>query len=184
MDRRTFSKLVAGTMTAAGIPGASAVEAHPAAHAGRNVEFIVPPNGGSDSWEYVILDAVPPDMTQVSGMAAADIDGDGKTEVVIIGTGSVVWYRPSTSEKGIVANGSFGVGVALEDIDHDGHKEIVTGKNVVASAQSPERWVLCWYKSGTNLNDSWTEHVLDSDTAGHPHDLVFANLDGDGGRDE
>ena len=107
MDRRTFSKLVAGTMTAAGIPGASAVEAHPAAHAGRNVEFIVPPNGGSDSWEYVILDAVPPDMTQVSGMAAADIDGDGKTEVVIIGTGSVVWYRPSTSEKGIVANGSF-----------------------------------------------------------------------------
>ena len=182
MDRRTFSKLVAGTMTAAGIPGANAAEGHPAPSAGRNAASIVPPSGGSDAWEYVILDAVPPDMTQTSGMAAADIDGDGKTEVIVIGTGSMVWYRPSTSEKGIVAHGSFGVGVALEDIDHDGRKEIITGKNVVASGKGQEKWVLYWYKSGANLSDPWTEHVLDGETAGHPHDLVFANLDGDGGR--
>src|ERR1017187_6615608 len=179
MDRRTFSKLVAGSMTAVGIPGTSVAEGHPAHKAGMNGASVVPPSGGGEAWEYVVLDSVPPDMTQASGMAAADIDGDGKTEVIVIGTGSMVWYRPSTSEKGVIAHGSFGVGVTVEDIDHDGRKEIITGKNLVASAQSPEKWVLCWYKFGANLNDSWTEHVLDGDTAGHPHDLVFANLDGD-----
>jgi FG-GAP-like repeat len=169
-------------VTAAGLPAASAANAQPAVHAGLNVETIMPPSGGSDAWEYVILDAVPPDMTQTSGMAAADIDGDSKTEVIVIGTGSMVWYRPSTSEKGVVAHGSFGVGVALEDIDHDGRKEIIAGKTVVASGQSSEKWVLCWYKFGANWRDPWTEHVLDCDAAGHPHDLVFADLDGDGGR--
>jgi hypothetical protein len=181
MDRRSFSKLVAGTITAAGIPGATLAEAHSGPKAGRNVDSIVPPSGGGKAWEYVVLDSVPPDMTQASGMAAADIDGDGKTEVIVIGTGSMVWYRPSTLEKGIIAHGSFGVGVALEDIDHDGRKEVITGKNVVATSQSPEKWVLCWYKSGAALNEPWTEHILDDDTAGHPHDIVFADLDGTGG---
>src|ERR1035438_9207575 len=131
MDRRTFSKLVAGSLTAAGLPAASAAKGQAAAHSRLNVESIIPPSGGSEAWEYVVLDSVPPDMTQASGMAAADIDGDGKTEVIVIGTGSMVWYRPSTSEKGVVAHGSFGVGVALEDVDHDGRTEIITGKSVV-----------------------------------------------------
>ncbi len=29
----------------------------------------------------------------------------------------------------------------------------------------------------------WTEHILDSETAGHPHDVVFGDVDGDGERE-
>ncbi len=70
----------------------------------------------------------PAHTTETGGTGAADIDGDGKTELIIAGNGALLWYRPSTSERGVVGRGYFNVGMALEDIDHDGHKEIVIGK--------------------------------------------------------
>ena len=180
MDRRSFNKMLAGTVTAAGISRVSTAEATPARRDRESAVAGVPPGGGSDSWELVILDGAPPHLTETSGAAAADIDGDGKTEVVICGNGALLWYRPSTSERGIVSLGRFGVGVALEDIDRDGRKEVVIGKTIPGPAGSEEKWVLCWYKSGADLHDSWTEHILDGDTAGHPHDVIFGDLDGDG----
>ena len=97
----------------------------------RNVPVSgIPPSGGSDSWELVILDAAPAHSTETGGTGAADIDGDGKTELIIAANGALLWYRPSTSERGLVALGYFNVGMALEDIDHDGHKEIVIGKKL------------------------------------------------------
>ena len=73
MNRRSFSKLVAGTMTAGAISGASAAEDRRARKAEPNANPIALPSGGGKGWELVILDAVPPGMTQTSGMAAADI---------------------------------------------------------------------------------------------------------------
>ncbi len=183
MNRRTFGKLFAGTVTAAGISTASAAEGNPPQQVGCEVPPGVPLTGGSDSWEYVILDAVPPHLTEVDGTAVGDVDGDGKTEVIIAGNGALLWYRPSTSEKGVVARGEFSLGVALEDIDRDGRKEIITGKEVSLAKCARTQWVLCWYKSGPNLHDSWTEHVLDSETSGYPHDIVFGDVDGDGQRE-
>ena len=190
MDRRNFGKLLAGTVTAAGIPLASVAEertrsvaeGEPALH-GRNSAVTKTAPRGNNPWELVILDAVPPHISETGGMAAADVDGDGKTEVVIIGVGAIVWYRPSTAEKGIVSLGRYGVGVALEDIDGDGRKEIITGRTIPDSSGGPEKWILCWYKSGANLNDPWTEYILDSETAGHAHDMIFGDLDGDGKRE-
>jgi len=190
MNRRTFTKLFAGTVTAAGISRVNAAEGNPSNQVSRDVSArshginrFVPPSGGSESWEYVILDAAPPHMTEVDGTAVADIDGDGKTEVIIPGNGALLWYRPSTSEKGVVARGQFSLGVTLEDIDRDGRKEIVTGKNVNLARCELEKWALCWYKSGPNLQDPWTEHVLDGEASGYPHDILFGDLDGDGQRE-
>ncbi len=151
MNRRTFSRLFAGTVTAAGISRVNATESKPPNPAWRDVAGVVPPSGGSDSWEFVILDAVPPHLGEVDGTAVADVDGDGKTEVIIAGDGALLWYRPSTSEKGVIARGMFSLGVALEDIDRDGRKEIVTGKNVSLARPQGDEWVLCWYKCGPNL---------------------------------
>ena len=182
MNRRTFSKLFAGTVTAAGISTASAAEGNPPQQVGCEVPSVTPPSGGSDSWEFVILDACPWDgLTE--GCAAADIDGDGKTEVVIPGEGGIVWYRPSTSEKGVVVpRGHFGVGIALEDIDGDGRKEIIAGKQVNTTGTNGQ-WVLCWFKSSAKTHDPWTEHVLDRETQDYPHDIVFGDVDGDGQRE-
>ena len=56
-----------------------------------------------------------------------------------------------------MGRGYFNVGMALEDVDRDGHKEIIVGKNING------KWALCWYKFGANLHDPWTEHILDGD---------------------
>src|ERR1035438_6577994 len=86
MDRRSFGKLLAGTVTAAGIPRVNAAKAKPAAatEAGTDASLLESsvmelPAGGSSAWELVILDAVPPHITETGGTAADDIDGDGKT---------------------------------------------------------------------------------------------------------
>ncbi len=190
MDRRSFSKLMAGVFSAAGMPlahaaGANLPGAEESGAGDPRLESLAAelPSGGGEGWELVILDAVPPHITETGGTAAGDIDGDGKTEVIIIGSGAALWYRPSTGEKGTVALGIFGVGVALEDVDGDGRKEIVTGKNLKDSPDASDNWILCWYKAGPKLDDPWTEYVLDKKTAGHPHDVVFGDLDRDGRRE-
>src|SRR5580692_9341796 len=115
MDRRSFSKLLAGAVTTAGMHGVNAAESKPAL---QKISISDDrPNGGSNSWELVILDAAPPYSTEAGATGAAGIDG------------ALLWYRPSTSERGIVARGRFNVGLALEDVDRDGHKEIIVGKN-------------------------------------------------------
>ncbi len=197
MNRRSFSKALAGSAMAARIRG-SAMEADPARATRRDVTPVVPaklsatsdapPSGGSTSWELVILDAAPPHAAGIGGLAAADIDGDGKTELVAAGNGALLWYRPSTSEKGIIASGSssthakFTVGVALEDTDGDGRKEVFVGKQT-GEKGGYETWCILRFKPGTNLLDPWEEHVVDSETAGHPHDIVFGDVDGDGRRE-
>jgi hypothetical protein len=136
MDRRSFGKLLGGTVTAAGITRVSAAEKAAVSTAEEKTALYsressfedISTSGGSDSWELVILDALPPFMTETNGTAAGDIDNDGKTEVIISGRGAILWYRPSTSEKGVVVRGQFAVGIALEDIDGDGRKEIIMGR--------------------------------------------------------
>jgi hypothetical protein len=188
VDRRTFNKLFAGTLTAAGISKSDSAETiPPVVHAGPGLSSDKQAGprqeGADDRWELVILDAAPVHMTETGGNAAADIDGDGKTELVVCGNGALLWYRPSTGERGVVAVGNHhGVGIALEDIDGDGRMEIVVGKLMPTPPHAPERWALCWYKPTPDLR-VWTEHVLDEDAAGHPHDLLFADLDGDGRRE-
>ena len=190
MDRRDFNKLMAGLITAAGIPQANATETKNSRKTGSGEQATLVGSsaagltaGGSDTWELVILDAVPSHITETGGTAADDIDGDGKTELIIIGNGAALWYRPSTGERGTVSRGTYGVGLALEDIDGDGRKEIITAKNLRQSPDAPDVWALCWYKAGASLHDPWQEYVLDAETAGHPHDVVFADVDGDGHRE-
>ena len=183
MDRRSFNKLVAGTVAGASLLGAKAAQDQPALQKREISVCDAGPSGGSDSWELVILDSMPPHSTETGGTATADLDGDGKTEVVIATNGALLWYRPSTAEKGVIVQGRFGVGVAIEDIDGDGRKEVVAGKSVAASPQDPEKWGIFWYKSGADLSDPWTEHVLDPLMTGLPHDILFGDVDGDGRRE-
>jgi FG-GAP-like repeat len=180
MDRRSFNQLLVGTVTAASLPRGNAAEAKTALQNRGSSISDVPPEGGSESWELVILDAAPPNMQDIGGTAAADIDNDGKTELIISGNGALLWYRPSTCERGVIALGQFGVGLALGDIDHDGRKEIIATKRVTEQGHKPEKWIIQWYKFGAKLTDPWTGHMVDEDTTGNPHDVVFGDLDGDG----
>jgi hypothetical protein len=94
VDRRTFNKLFAGAVTAAGMQSSSAEMDSLAAHQvqDRPGTTAAPRrhSSGKDAWELVILDAAPPHMTETAGDAAADIDNDGKTELVVCGNGALL----------------------------------------------------------------------------------------------
>jgi len=131
-------------------------------------------------WELMILDAEAP-SERLDSLAAADIDGDGHVELVIGGMpvntkfSNLFWYRPATRERGIIAPGGYHVGIALEDVDGDGVLEVVAGGLPPVNA-------IFWFKPGANLHDPWTKNVLHPRAAG-AHDLLFADIDGDGERE-
>ncbi len=126
-------------------------------------------------WERIILDAAPP-LDAAASLAVGDLDGDGHTEIVVGGAGSLLWYRPSAGEQGRIAEGTFPVGLTLSDLDGDGALEVVASRN------DPETstWTICWYDPGTDLYAAWTAYTIDPACNGSGHDLLFFDIDGDG----
>jgi FG-GAP-like repeat len=125
-----------------------------------------------DFWDMLILDGHPP-YGDLASLAVGDIDGDGNDEIVIGGDGGLLWYRPATLDKGVIAEGRFHVGLTLEDIDGDGLPEIFAGTYT-------EPMPNLWYKMGKTIDDEWTRHVVDPAPGGGAHDLLFVDIDGDG----
>ncbi len=129
-------------------------------------------NASEGPWELLIIDAAPR-ARSLGSLGVGDIDGDGQAEVVVGGAGALLWYRPATGEKGIAAEGDFHVGLALGDVDGDGRLEAVAGNTEPLTA-------IFWFKPVGDLHEPWERHVLDPDFPGSAHDLLFADIDGDG----
>jgi hypothetical protein len=129
------------------------------------------------AWELTILDGMPAGVTSLGSLAVGDIDGDGRQEIVTGGTGALLWYRPATGERGRIAAGAFGVGLALEDLDGDGRPEVVTAEET----GGPQRIV--WYRPEGGLDGPWQRHIIDDACDGSAHDILFADMDGDGVRE-
>jgi hypothetical protein len=126
-------------------------------------------------WEMLIVDAVPPTET-LDSLAAGDVDGDGKPEIITGGNGAIFWYKSDTYERGIISEGLFHVGLALEDIDGDGILEVISSKYDAET----KIYSIVWFKPGADIKAPWTMFTIDPLCAGNPHDLLFADIDGDG----
>lgn len=127
-------------------------------------------------WELLILDANPPVDNLVS-LAAGDIDNDGHTEIITGGKGGLLWYRPATFEQGVIAAGIAHVGLTLHDVDGDGRLEVIAGYQDTDPADAMR---IVWFKPGASLAADWQMHIIDPATNGHAHDVIFADVDGDG----
>lgn len=146
----------------------------------EKTNIAVEPPKTATAWELLLLDPAPAGVGETGSTAVGDIDGDAKQEIVIGAVGAMLWYRPTSFEKGLVARGHFHVGVALADIDGDGIKEIVAGREIERDGKGTDQWAIYWFKPGKDLVHPGVEHVIDALTAGGPHDLLFVDLDGDG----
>ena len=132
----------------------------------------------NQQWELTILDAAPP-VTDLGAFIAGDIDNDGKPEMVVGGGGKLLWYRPLDNKHGIIAEGKFHVGLALEDVDGDGKLEIVTEEHDFHS----EAKRISWYKLREDGSAQWDRHFIDDNCLAGAHDLYFFDIDGDGERE-
>lgn len=126
------------------------------------------------SWKLRIFHELPPSIKNGNCLAVGDLDGDGYNEIVVGGNGGLFWYKPDTAETAMISNINASCGLAIEDIDMDGVKELV-----VSTSERP----IVWFKQGKDLYDKWQMHVISSDHPGNAHDILFADLDKDGRRE-
>ncbi|MGQ9525132.1 MAG: FG-GAP repeat domain-containing protein [Armatimonadota bacterium] len=114
------------------------------------------------------------------GIAIADIDGDGRNEVVA----GTHWYkytgRPGAEwERHKFARGYITTVVAVGDIDGDGRNEIVLSEGDPCIYGRPEGGKLAWFKPGRDITALWQEHVLE-DHLLDAHSLQLGNICGSG----
>ncbi|KPL05554.1 hypothetical protein AMJ85_11680 [candidate division BRC1 bacterium SM23_51] len=132
------------------------------------------------TWTRYTLPTPPSDGTGCETVMAADVDGDGQTDVVP-NRRPLGWYRLEKDTEGKPAFKRYAIdlsgrrgeewlhGLGLGDINGDGREDIMTG----------EGW---WEKPPNPRTDKWTEHrdfVLHD--ASVP--ILILDLDGDGDSD-
>ncbi len=130
-------------------------------------------------WELTIVDGAPPvaPLQGLGSLGVADIDGDGRPEILTAGDGALLWYRPATGERGVVANGKFGVGLDIADVDGDGRLEVVCKEK---PQEGELQAAFCWFKPGRDLAEPWDRHVIEADAEGGGHDILCLDIDDDG----
>jgi len=131
--------------------------------------FDVPDDPRLEPWPLERCHIIGEGLFEVEGLAVADVDGDGRREIV---AGTRIFRpledptRPWQSEE--YAKDFRQTRVAVADLDGDGRLEIVLAEG----ERQPAR--VAWCKG-----PQWTPRVL-QDNLFHPHSLQIADFNGDG----
>lgn len=118
------------------------------------------------------------------GLVLADIDGDGRRDIVVNG----YWFQNPGRVNGEWRSRRYAASwtwphafVAVGDIDGDGRSDIA----LAPSEPAGDRYRLSWFQAPANVhaNTPWREHVVDADIETVHHFVGVADIDGDARQD-
>ncbi|WP_422928951.1 FG-GAP repeat domain-containing protein [Singulisphaera sp. PoT] len=109
-------------------------------------------------FDRVVIDD---DFAGVDQVEMADVNGDGRLDIVALGAGACAWYENPSWKRRIVTNSDQTpriVSSATADVDGDGKSEIAIAYDFVR--EDPKRGKLLLAGQGKTLDDPWTLEPL------------------------
>jgi hypothetical protein len=114
-------------------------------------------------------------------VALADVNADGKPDIVVVDTDRVVWFENPSWRRRTMLQGKTkpdNVCIAAADIDGDGKIDFALGAGwKMPDTKNPG--TLQWLRRGPTLDDPWELHPIPCDEP-TVHRIRFADVDGDG----
>ncbi len=110
----------------------------------------------------------------------ADVNGDGKKDIVVVDTNRVLWFENPTWKKHVIIEGGTkadNVCIDAHDIDGDGQIDFALGADW-KPFNTKSGGTLQWLKRGKNLDEPWQIFPIDSEPT--VHRIHFADIDGTG----
>jgi FG-GAP-like repeat len=140
-------------------------------------KLIVPPEDKGLTFEMREIDK---SLTVGYAVLPVDINGDGKTDFVVVDSHRVLWYENPTWKPHVIIGGitaKDNVCVAAYDIDGDGKVDLAIGAGW-APFNTKAGGTLQWLKRGKTLDEPWQMIPIGEEPT--VHRMGFVDLDGSG----
>jgi hypothetical protein len=118
------------------------------------------------------------DVENEEGFAVADVDGDGKLELIA----GQSWYRllpDGEWERHVFTQGYVSTRLGAADFDGDGRVEIVLAEGDASFMREEYYGRLVYLRPGADVEDLWEGKLL-HDHLVDPHSMIVADFTGDG----